>query len=96
MGTPHFVHGPPNLIHNFNGADHEYGVYGQGDIYEAGNTHGGALTRRSFTDVKNGPVSAHARRSEKTDKHKFTTNQVPRYIQYFHDPGLRKEIVVSG
>jgi hypothetical protein len=84
------------LIHNFDGADQEYGVYGQGDIYEAGNIHGGAFTRRSFTGVKNGPVIAQAKRSEGTNKHKFTISQVPRYIQYFHDPGLRKEIVVSG
>jgi hypothetical protein len=84
------------MIHNFDGADYEYGVHGQEDVYAAGYTHGGAFARRSFTDVKNGPVSAQAKRSEGTDKHKFTTNRFPRYIQYFHNPGLRKEIVVSG
>jgi hypothetical protein len=96
MGTPHFGHGLPNPIHNFDGADQEYGFYGHGDVYEVGNTHGGAFMRRSFTDVKNRPVSAQAKRSEGTDKQKFTTTRIPQYIQYFHDPGLRKEIVVSG
>jgi hypothetical protein len=96
VGTSHFVHGPPNLIHNYEGAEHEYGVHGQGDVYGAGNTYGGAFTRRSFTDVKRGSISAPAKRSEGADKHKFTTTRVPRYIQYFHDPGLRKEIVVAG
>ena len=96
VGTPHFVHGPPNLIHSYDGAEHEYGVHGQEDVYGAGNTYGGAYTRRSFTDVKNGPVSAQAKILEGADRHKFITTRVPPYIQYFHDPGLRKEIVVSG
>jgi len=96
LGTPHFVHGPPHMIHNFDGSEYEYGVQGQGDVYGAGSTYRGAFTRRSFTDVKNGPVSAQAKRSEGADKHKFTTTRFPRYIQYFHDPGLRKEIVLSG
>ena len=96
LGTPHFGHGPPNLIHSFDAAEHEYGFHGQGDVYEADVTHGGAFARRSFTGVRNGPVSAQEKRSEGTDKHKFTTIRVPRYIQNFRDPGLRKVIVVSG
>lgn len=96
MGTPHFGHGPPNVIHNYEAADHEYGFHGQEEVYGAGITHGGAFARRSFTGVKNGPVSAQEKRSEGTDKHKFATTRVPQYIQNFHDPGLRREIVVSG
>ena len=96
LGAPHFGYGPPNLIHNFDPAEHEYGYQGQGDVYGAGITHGGAFERRSYTDVRNGPVSAQENRSEGTDKRRFTTAQVPRYIQKSRDPGLRKEIVVSG
>jgi hypothetical protein len=96
MGVHHLGHGLPNLIHNLEGTEHEYGGHGPGDIYGAGSAHGGAFTGRSFTDVINKPVNVETTRSERTDKHKFATNGVPQYIQYFHDPGLTKAIVVSG
>jgi hypothetical protein len=84
------------MIHNIEGADQEYGYYGQGDVYGAGNTHGGAFKRRSITYVPNGPVNPQAKRLDGTEKHKFTTTGVPQYIQYFHDPGLSKTIALSG
>lgn len=96
FGMSHSGHGMPNLIHNFDGTDHEYGVHGQGDVYGAGNTHRIALTRRSSTDVTKGPVSAQAKSSEGANRNKFETTGIPPYVQYFHDPGLRQAIVVSG
>jgi hypothetical protein len=96
MGIHHLGHGLPHLVHNFDGAEHEYSGHGQGDVYGAGGTNGGAFTKRYFTDETNPPVNAEITRSERTDKQKFITTGFPQYIEYFHDPGLTKAIVVSG
>jgi hypothetical protein len=96
ISAPHLSHGLPNLIHNLDGTQYEYGSHAQGDVYGTGSGHIDAFTRRSFTDVIKRPVNMQKMRSGRTDRNKFTSTEVPQFVQHFHSPVLTKSTVVSG